>query len=92
MSRNAFPQLDREYNEQQERLENIRAQRLTPPVSTIEKPLTAIDYAACLEHCLNIVEVATFSEQLPLAVRMDERYCKAVAKRLAVIAARKVAT
>lgn len=55
------------------------------PQSSVEKPLTAVDYCACLEHCLTLAEVATFSEQLPLAVREDERYCKAVAKRLASI-------
>lgn len=55
------------------------------PQSTIEKPLTAVDYCACLEHCITLEEVGTFSEQLPEWVRSDERFSKAVAKRLAVI-------
>lgn len=59
------------------------------PQTTIEKPLTAIDYCACLEHCATVEEVGTFSEQLPLHVREDERYTKAVAHRLAAIRARR---
>lgn len=61
------------------------------PQSTIEKPLTAIDFIAALETCHSVNEVKDFGEQVPLPVRHDERFTKAVAKRLAVIKGRKAA-
>ena len=61
------------------------------PQSTIEKPLTAIDYIACLEICSNIADVQQFAEQVPPDVRNDERFTRAVAKRLGAIKGKKAA-
>lgn len=55
------------------------------PISTPEKPLTAIDFAAALEQCSTISEVRDFGERVPIEVRQDERFTKAVALRLAAI-------
>lgn len=55
------------------------------PQSTIEKPLTAVDYCAAIELCTSIDEVRTFCRGVPEEVRGDERFNKAVAKRLAAI-------
>lgn len=52
------------------------------PRSTIEKPLTAIDYCACLDQCINAAEVRSFAERCPVEIRQDERFTKAVAARL----------
>ncbi len=52
---------------------------------TLEKPLTTIDYIAALEQCVSIAEVQRYAGDLPLWVREDERFTKAVAKRLAAI-------
>lgn len=59
--------------------------------STVEKPLTAVDYCAALEQCTSITEVKQFAEQVPIEVRQDERFNRAVAGRLAVIKDRKAA-
>lgn len=61
------------------------------PVSTVEKPLTAIDFCAALEQCTSLDEIREFSEQLPINVLNDERYNRAVANRLAAIKERKAA-
>lgn len=61
------------------------------PVSTPDKPLTPIDFIACLEQCGSHTEVAHFAERCPLDVRQDERFTRAVAKRLADIKANKEA-
>ena len=55
------------------------------PQSTAEKPLTAIDYIAALEQCTSITEVQRFGEQVPIDVRHDDRFTKAVATKLAAI-------
>lgn len=61
------------------------------PVSTVEKPLTAIDYCACLSQCVSLAEVGRFGEACPEWVRADERFTRAVAARLAAIKGRKAA-
>lgn len=55
------------------------------PTSTIDKPLTAIDYIAAMDACSTHVEVGKFCDQVPLSVRNDERFGKAVAAKLAAI-------
>jgi hypothetical protein len=55
------------------------------PQSTIAKPLTVIDYIAALEQCIDITQVQRYAEKVPMWVRQDERFPKAVARRLASI-------
>ena len=55
------------------------------PVSTVEKPLTALDYIACLVQCNSIEEVRDYAERCPLEIRQDERFTRSVAWRLAEI-------
>lgn len=55
------------------------------PQSTVEKPLTPIDYLAALELCASINDVQLFAEQVPVEVRQDYRFERGVAKRLAAI-------
>lgn len=64
---------------------------ITVPVSTAEKPLTAIDYCAALEQCNSAEDIRQFSLQVPIPVLNDERYNRAVASRLASIKGRKAA-
>lgn len=52
------------------------------PVSTIEKPLTPIDYIAAMDACISPREVSHFSERCPANVRNDERFARAVAAKL----------
>lgn len=60
------------------------------PVPTIERPLTAIDYLVAMEQqCITVTMVREFAEQVPLTIREDDRFTRAVAKRLATIKARK---
>lgn len=61
------------------------------PQSTIEKPLTVIDFIAALESCSSIAEVAQYGQHMTLKVRQDERFTRAVAKRLLAIKGRKAA-
>lgn len=58
---------------------------------TIEKPLTTIDYIAALEQCVSITEVQGYAKNVPMWVRQDERFTKAVAKRLSTFKDRKAA-
>jgi len=60
-------------------------------VSTVEKPLTAVDYIAALEQCVTPAEVSVFAELAPAAVRHDERFTKAVAGRLGALKKRQAA-
>lgn len=63
---------------------------ITVPVSTEEKPLTAIDFCGELaKQCHSIEDIREFSEKVPLEVLNDERYNRAVAMRLAAIKERK---
>lgn len=60
--------------------------KITVPVSTIEKPLTAIDYIAELERqCRNTADVESFRSQVPATVLHDIRFRRAVARKLASI-------
>ena len=59
------------------------------PQSTVEKPLTAIDYIASLQACSSLSEVQQFASRCPLEVRQDERFGRAVAKLLGEIKASK---
>jgi hypothetical protein len=59
------------------------------PQATIAKPLTAIDYIAGLAACGSLRMVAYYAKAVPLAIRSDERFAKAVAGRLADIKAKK---
>lgn len=61
------------------------------PRSTVEKPLTAIDYIALLEQCNSVGEVLDFGDRVPRHVATDERYIRAAAARCASIANRKAA-
>lgn len=55
------------------------------PKSTVEKPLTVVDFIAHLEQCYSVGEVLDFGEQLPPAIAADERFIKAQASRCAAI-------
>lgn len=55
------------------------------PQSTVEKPLTAIDYIAALDACRTHLEVGQFCDRVPAPVRSDERFTRAVAAKLAAI-------
>lgn len=55
------------------------------PRSTPEMPLTAIDYIARLEQAQSITDVRNYAELVPIKVRGDERFTRAVAQRLAAI-------
>ena len=55
------------------------------PQSTVEKPLTAIDFIAGLEACLSVSDVADYAQRCPEHVRNDERFARGVAMRLAAI-------
>ncbi len=59
--------------------------------STVEKPLTPIDYIAALDQCETLTEVQQFAEQVPIKVRNDECFAGAVAKRLVAMRSRKAA-
>lgn len=54
-----------------------------------EKPLTSIDYIAALERCTTVESVREFGASAPAWVRGDDRFTRAVAKRLSVIVANK---
>jgi hypothetical protein len=65
---------------------------ITVPVSTAEKPLTAVDFCGELaRQCNSIEDIREFSEKVPLEVLNDERYNRAVASRLAAIKGQKAA-
>ena len=55
------------------------------PKSTVEKPLTAIDFIAVLAQCSTVSEVADYAQRCPEHVRNDERFTRGVAMRLAII-------
>ena len=55
------------------------------PQSTVEKPLTAIDYIAALDQCASISDVKKFSQGVPEHVRNDDRFARSVAARLGAI-------
>jgi len=55
------------------------------PQSTVERPLTAIDFIAVLAQCSTVSEVADYAQRCPEHVRNDERFTRAVARRLAAI-------
>jgi len=59
------------------------------PQSTVERPLTAIDYCAVLAQCNSIDEVHQYAERCPLEVRQDDRFARSVAHRLGEIKARR---
>jgi hypothetical protein len=59
--------------------------------STVEKPLTAIDYIAALEQCANAREVGKFADTVPMEVRQDDRFGRAVVKRLDALKGKKKA-
>ena len=61
------------------------------PHSTVQKPLTWLDYVVCLESSSSLFEIKRFAEQVPVEVRQDERFARAVAKRIAAIKGRKAA-
>jgi hypothetical protein len=62
---------------------------VTVPVSTIEKPLTPIDFIAALDACSTHLEVGQFCDQVPTHVRSDERFTRAVAAKLTAIKERR---
>jgi hypothetical protein len=59
------------------------------PVPTVEKPLTAIDYIAVLEQCSTVAHIADYAQRCPEHVRNDERFTRAVARRLGELKERK---
>lgn len=61
------------------------------PVNTVERPITVVDYIAALEQASTIIDVRSFGEQVPMAIRQDDRFTRAVQKRLAAIKGRKAA-
>jgi hypothetical protein len=52
------------------------------PKSTVEKPLTAIDYLVPLAHCNSLGEVRQYAERCPLEIRQDERFARAFRARM----------
>jgi hypothetical protein len=62
-----------------------RALMVNVPVSTVEKPLTPIDFIAAMDQCITIAEVRRFASGCPDAVRSDERFTRAVAARLLAV-------
>ena len=58
------------------------------PVSTPEKPLTALDFIGALDGCRTIYEVSKFCEGCPQAIRQDGRFAVAAVARLVALAAR----
>lgn len=61
------------------------------PVSTVDRPLTAIDYIAFLSQCHTVSDVLDVGDQLPRDIAADERFIKAQAARCTVIVGRKAA-
>jgi len=61
------------------------------PQSTVERPLTAIDYLVPLAQCANLDEVCQYAQRCPEHVRNDERFTRAVARRLGEIKGRRTA-
>lgn len=57
--------------------------RIEVPVGTLEKPITALDYIGAMQQCITLTQVADFCERCPLDIRTEERFAKAVVKRLA---------
>jgi len=64
---------------------------ITVPQSTVERPLTPIDFIASLQACSSLSEVQQFASRCPLEVRQDERFGRAVAKILGEIKERQAA-
>ena len=58
------------------------------PQSTIEKPLTVVDYIAGLAACTSIETIGDYANACPLEVRQDFRFERAVAGRMADIKVR----
>lgn len=56
------------------------------PVWTVERPVNYIDYIAALQDCKSVREVGEFGEQVPMPIREDVRFTKAVADKLKAIA------
>lgn len=56
-----------------------------PLRTTAEKPLTSIDYIAALEYCTTAESVRQFRYAAPAVVQADNRFIRAVQKRLAAI-------
>lgn len=54
----------------------------TVPQSTVEKPLTPIDYIACMDQCADLQELINFAQLVPADVVEDERFARAFKKRL----------
>jgi hypothetical protein len=59
------------------------------PQSTVERPITVIDYIAQLAQCGTLDEVRQYASAVPLDVRQDDRFNRAVAGRLGEIRGRK---
>jgi len=59
--------------------------------STIEMPLTVVDHIADIQSCTTVEEIRDFGDQLPVEVRQDDRFTRAVARRLAELHAKKAA-
>jgi len=55
------------------------------PVSTVERPLTPIDFIAVLQQCSSVADIADYAQRCPEHVRNDERFTRGVAMRLAII-------
>jgi len=64
---------------------------ITVPQSTVEKPLTPIDFIAVLEQCSTVPEVADYAQRCPEYVRNDERFTRGVSMRLAAIKGKRAA-
>jgi hypothetical protein len=55
------------------------------PQSTLEKPLTAIDYIAAMEQCTHFGELVEYAKFVPADVVEDERFARAFKDRLETI-------
>lgn len=64
---------------------------ITVPQSTVEKPLTAIDFIAVMEQCSTVAEVADYAQRCPEHIRNDERFTKGVSMRLGAIKSKRAA-
>ncbi len=62
------------------------------PVSTVQKPLTAIDFIGELTaQCRTLNDIAEFASGVPMEVRQDDRFARAVANKLAAVHEKKAA-
>lgn len=58
------------------------------PVSTPEKPLTALDFIGAIDGCTTIYEVSRFCAGCPQSIRQDARFAIAAVSKLTSLASK----